>query len=496
MNDPMEAVLIFPHQLFREHPAIRAHATVFLVEEPLFFRQFRFHQLKICFHRASMHFYEHYLREKHCTVRYLESDHPSSDVRHLPALLRSEGFTHAICCDVVDDWLERRLTKACREVGLALQWLETPMFLNQNEDLQAYFGAKSRYFQTDFYIGQRKRFHILLDEEKNPAGGKWSFDGENRLKFPARQRAPEFHFPATNVYWEAGKTYVQSHFAGNYGHLPDSIRYPCTFEAAEQWLDAFLSGRFRHFGDFEDAMVTNETLLHHSLLTPMLNVGLLTPAQILKRTLQYAAEHDIPLNDCEGFVRQIIGWREFIRGVYRHKGRYERTRNFWGFKRKIPAHFWSGDTGIGPVDTVIRRVQEGAYCHHIERLMVLGNFFLLCEFDPDEVYRWFMELFIDAYDWVMVPNVYGMSQFADGGIMSTKPYISGSNYLLKMSDFPKGPWQEVWDGLFWRFLHTHRSFFAQNPRLGMLLNTFDKMPEDKRQRHLDTAEGFLKTLDR
>jgi deoxyribodipyrimidine photolyase-related protein len=180
-----------------------------------------------------------------------------------------------------------------------------------------------------------------------------------------------------------------------------------------------------------------------------------------------------------------------MRGVYVTKGSEERVRNFWGFSRKIPKSFYDGTTGIFPVDETIKKVLETGYCHHIERLMVLGNFMLLCEFDPDEVYRWFMELFIDAYDWVMVPNVYGMSQFADGGLMATKPYISGSNYLMKMSDYKKGEWQHVWDGLFWRFMHIHRDFFLQNPRLGMLVNTFDKMPHEKQKSHLKNAEEFL-----
>ena len=144
----------------------------------------------------------------------------------------------------------------------------------------------------------------------------------------------------------------------------------------------------------------------------------------------------------------------------------------------------------------IKKVLETGYCHHIERLMVIGNFMLLCEFDPTEVYRWFMELFIDAYDWVMVTNVYGMSQFADGGLMATKPYISGSNYLMKMSDFPKGNWQKIWDGLFWRFMDTHRGFFLTNPRLGMLVRTFDKMANEKRFSHLETAENYLASLDK
>jgi deoxyribodipyrimidine photolyase-related protein len=191
-----------------------------------------------------------------------------------------------------------------------------------------------------------------------------------------------------------------------------------------------------------------------------------------------------------------MGWREFIRGVYVTKGSQERTTNYWGFTRKIPPSFYTGTTGIEPIDLTIKKVLETGYCHHIERLMVLGNFMLLCEFDPDEVYRWFMELFIDAYDWVMVPNVYGMSQFADGGIMSTKPYISGSNYLMKMSDYPKGEWQSTWDALFWRFMDIHRDFFLQNPRLGMLISTFDKWSEEKKQEVRTKANDYLIMLDR
>ena len=227
----------------------------------------------------------------------------------------------------------------------------------------------------------------------------------------------------------------------------------------------------------------------------MLNVGLLTPIEILDQAVAYANKNKIPLNSCEGFIRQILGWREFIRGVYQTKGTQERTTNFWKLKRKIPKSFWNGTTGIAPIDITIKKVLATGYCHHIERLMVLGNFMLLCEFDPDEVYRWFMELFIDAYDWVMVPNIYGMSQFADGGLMATKPYISGSNYLMKMSDYEKGDWQFIWDGLFWRFMHVHRDFFLKNPRLGMLIKTFDKMPVAKQQQHLERAEKYLLQLD-
>ena len=226
----------------------------------------------------------------------------------------------------------------------------------------------------------------------------------------------------------------------------------------------------------------------------MLNIGLITPKHIIKACINYANKNDIPINSTEGFVRQIMGWREFIRGIYIHKGCEERTTNFWKFKKKIPQSFYNGTTGIAPIDITIKKVLQTGYCHHIERLMVLGNFMLLCEFDPNEVYKWFMELFIDAYDWVMVTNIYGMSQFADGGLMATKPYISGSNYLMKMSNYKKGPWQEVWDGLFWRFMHTQRDFFLSNPRLGMLVRMYDKMPLEKQEKHINNANKYLASL--
>jgi deoxyribodipyrimidine photolyase-related protein len=256
-----------------------------------------------------------------------------------------------------------------------------------------------------------------------------------------------------------------------------------------------LSERFEKFGIYEDAIVQKESVLYHSVVSPMLNIGLLTPQQIVDAAIRVGADQNIPLNSLEGFIRQIVGWREFIRLVYEREGTKQRTTNYWQFKRKIPKTFWTGDTGIAPIDSTIKKILKTGYAHHIERLMVLGNFMLLCEFDPDEVHKWFMEMFIDAYDWVMVPNVYGMTQFADGGLMTTKPYISGSNYLMKMSDYEKGTWQPIWDGLFWRFMHVHRSFFLQNPRIGMLVKTFDKMPEEKRKAHLHAADNYLQSLD-
>ena len=199
------------------------------------------------------------------------------------------------------------------------------------------------------------------------------------------------------------------------------------------------------------------------------------------------------MNSLEGFIRQVIGWREYMRLVYRKLGTQQRTRNYWEHGRELPGSFYDGTTGIEPVDRTIRRVLKYGYCHHIERLMILGNFMLLCEFHPDAIYRWFMEMFVDAYDWVMVPNVYGMSQHADGGLITTKPYISGSSYVLKMSDYKKGDWTGVWDGLYWRFVSKHRDFFSRNPRMKVMVSQVDRMG-DKLTVHHRNADTFLSSM--
>ncbi|MES2773691.1 MAG: cryptochrome/photolyase family protein [Bacteroidota bacterium] len=505
------ASIVFPHQLYKKNPALVKNYPVYLVEEWLFFDQYQFHQQKLVLHRASMKAYQNYLEGKGFEVVYIDAADERSDVRKLIDFLSAKHITSVKYCEVTDDWLNKRLELSCKKNNMAQVVEGTPGFLNSMEEVAAFFDKKKTYFQTDFYTWQRKKRNILLEADGKPIGGKWTFDSDNRQRFPKDEKVPVVHYPAENSYVKEARTYVATHWADNYGNACD-FKYATTFAEAEAWLDAFLNTRLGKFGNYEDALVSNEGILYHSVLTPVLNIGLLTPNQIITKTLDYAASNEIPMNSLEGFLRQIMGWREFIRIVYEREGSRQRTKNYWGFTRKIPASFWKGETGILPIDTIIRKTLATAYNHHIERLMVLGNFMLLCEFDPNEVYRWFMEMYIDAYDWVMVPNIYGMTQFADGGLMTTKPYISGSNYLKKMGDFKTPPtiksaagtlfenedgrhdWEAVWDGLFWRFMHVHRHFFLQNPRLGMLVKTFDKMSTEKQRQHLETAEKYLDTL--
>ncbi len=488
------AIIIFPHQLYPVHPALTNHTEIYLVEEWLYFQQYPFHKQKIWLHRASMKYYQSYLEAQKIKVNYIEASQPESDIRILLEKLTENDISKIIFCDPSDDWLLKRIIHSAKKNKIETEVLPNPNFITDLKKAFDYFDQKKKYFQTDFYILQRKTHKILVDDLQKPLGGKWTFDAENREKLPKKMVLPLINLPKENQWTKEATSYVNTNFKDHYGSI-EKLYYPITHQDADQWLDQFLSNRFEHFGKYEDAMDAEENFLFHSVLTPMLNIGLLSPQKIIDKSLAFASQKNIPLNSTEGFIRQMIGWREFIHIVYLREGSKQRTTHYWKFKRKIPASFWNGTTGIEPIDIVIKKTLKTGYCHHIERLMVLGNFMLLCEFDPDEVYKWFMEMFVDAYDWVMVPNVYGMTQFADGGIMTTKPYISGSNYLLKMGNWQKGAWCTIWDGLFWHFMDKQRAFFSQNPRLGMLLNTFDKMPAEKRAQHLNNASTFLNQLD-
>lgn len=483
-----EAFLVFPHQLFEKIPVRPDRAVFCLFEDPLFFTQYRFHRKKLIFHRASMKAYASWLESRGARVLYHEAVTFSPREKILEGL-SGRGFGLIHYYDPVDDWLEKKIIRTAEKLKIPLQKHRSPAFLNAREDLTDFFSNRKKFLMESFYIRERRRLGILVRDGK-PEGGRWSFDAENRKKLPSGIQIPAVRKPSGNAFVREAAGYVEKNFPHHYGDTDDFF-YPVTFSGARTWLRDFLENRLRLFGNYEDAMHPDEPFLFHSVLSPLLNSGLLTPEETVKTALEAARRNSVPLNSLEGFLRQVIGWREFIRGVYEFAGRRQRTSNFWGHHRKMPESFWTGQTGILPVDQAIRKTLRLGYAHHIERLMILGNFMLLCEFHPDEVYEWFMTLFIDSYDWVMVPNVYGMSQFADGGLMATKPYLSASNYLLKMGVFPKGAWCEVWTALYWRFIRRHRDFFTNHPRLGMMARLLAQMPPAKLSEYEKTAERFL-----
>jgi deoxyribodipyrimidine photolyase-related protein len=485
----MRAAIIYPHQLFADHPAVSGADVCVLVEEPLLMTQYRFHRQKLLLHRASMQHFASQLRRKGRQVHCVECGDIAA-TGEIAKVLKQLGVRQAQFVDPCDDWLQQRLTAALTAARIEYTVLDDPHFLTPWRVFDEFAAGRKKWFFTDFYMLQRKRLGLLVDERNRPLGGKWSYDAENRKRLPRGVAVPPLAWPKPQVHVRKARQYVEARFPDAPGD-GDAFHYPVSPEQARAALDDFLDHRFAQFGEYEDAIHADEAFLFHSVLTPALNIGLLAPQQVIDAALERADR--VPLNSLEGFIRQVIGWREYMRGVYRQFGRQQRTCNFWDHRRPMPAAFYDATTGIEPVDTVIRRVLRHAYCHHIERLMILGNFMLLCEIDPDEIYRWFMELFIDAYDWVMVPNVYGMSQHADGGRITTKPYLSGSSYVLKMSNFAKGPWCPVWDALYWRFIDRHRDFFAANPRMSVMVAQCDRMGT-RLDDHRQTAERFLEHL--
>jgi deoxyribodipyrimidine photolyase-related protein len=493
---PDSIALVFPNQLFDPHPALARGRRVLLVEDTLFFGDphaspGRFHRQKLLLHRASMKAYARRLSDRGFDVTYLDYDREKTIERVLTKQLLRSGFSEIITADPCDFLLEKRLRRFAAESGVKLVFAGTPMFLTPVDWADEHFSSRKKPFMAAFYEAQRKRMGLLLDGQGGPMGGRWSYDDENRRGMPKRG----LEVPADPVAPRRGKldeavAYVTARFPEAPG-CAEPFGYAITHEDASAWLDRFLEWRLEGFGPWEDALSERERVLFHSVLTPALNIGLLTPREVVDRTLAFSGRNPVAIASLEGFLRQIVGWREFIFQMYRLHGVTMRTANFFGHGRNLPEGFWTGKTGVAPIDLVVGRVLDSAYAHHIERLMVLGNFLLLCQVDPVRVNDWFMELFIDAYDWVMVPNVFGMSQFADGGIFTTKPYLSGSNYLRKMSDYGSGPWEKLWDGLFWSFIDRHHDFFAGQYRLGMMARTLAKMDSSKRAGHLRVAAEFL-----
>ncbi|RYZ70629.1 MAG: cryptochrome/photolyase family protein, partial [Proteobacteria bacterium] len=280
---------------------------------------------------------------------------------------------------------------------------------------------------------------------------------------------------------EAVRTICEKHFADHPGNL-ESVWFATTRAGALEWLEKFFEERFANFGPYEDAIATHSTFVFHSVLTPYLNTGLLTPDVVIQKAIAFANKRKLNISSVEGFVRQIIGWREFVRGIYQNFSEKQDTTNFFKHKRKLKPCWYDGTTGVEPLDLVIQKASEFGYAHHIERLMVVGNLMLLCEVDPHEAHAWFMEMFIDSSDWVMGPNVYGMGIFSDGGVFATKPYICGSNYYRKMGGFKAGDWCDAVDGLYWGFIEKHKDFFSTNPRLSMMVSTVERMDEEKKTR--------------
>ena len=459
----MNTFILYPHQLFENIEKLRG-SKVLLIEEPLFFTLYKFHIQKLVMHRASMKFYENYLLQNNIEAEYFE------DESYLK-IYKEENIT---IYDVVDDWLFKKISKNFKNLTV----LDNPNFLNPKDE--------NRFFHK-YYINRRKDLELFCPNGK-PEGGKWSFDEQNRKKMPKDEFLP-LKLVFENEYIIEAKQYCKKF--KSFGSCEEFL-YPVTFDEAKANLGYFIENKFHNYGTYQDAIVKDGKFLFHSNISSSLNIGLLD----LNHVIEKSSQIDVPFNAKEGFIRQVIGWREFMLSIYKSSHVQLRTTNFFNFKNKMPKKVLQGRSLITPLDDVIKKLDKTSYNHHIERLMILGNIFLLLELDPDDVYEFFMSSYIDAYDWVMVGNVYGMSGFSDGGSITTKPYISSSNYIVKMSnDYKKSEaWCKIMDGLYWRFLNKHKELFKSNIRMRMQLAILEKMDDAKLQNHIQTAEIYLKEL--
>ena len=391
--------------------------------------------------------------------------------------------------EIEDHFFEKELMAFFKKKNIEVSIIQSPMFLTSREEFSDYNKSSKRPFMKTFYEKQRKKLGILVKDGK-PTGGKWSFDEDNRKKLPKGLVPPELPKFKKSPHFDNVLDLV-NHFFKQHPGETDHFFYPTNQKDSLKLLNDFFKNRFELFGPYEDALHSDHTFNYHSLISASMNVGHLPPKLILKKLNAYLKKKP-PINSLEGFIRQIIGWREFIRGIYHEYDHIQQESNFFNHNRGLTSSWYDGTTGIDPVDNVIKNINKNGYAHHIERLMVLSNIMLLCEVHPQQVYKWFMEMFVDSSDWVMGPNVFGMGQFSDGGIFATKPYICGSNYILKMSNYKKGEWCDTLDGLYWSFIDNKRDFFKKNPRMSMMVNLFDKMPIEKRDRLFKAKNEFIK----
>ena len=448
-------LLLYPYQLYEKALLPEGVTHVVMVEEPLLFGKDKqyplyIHKQKLVFMRASMRRYvEEILWPAGYEVDYVEFHQLQETGDIVNKLVHAEKITYF---ELNDDVIGRRLDSSI--AGLAhkptVERVRSPNFYLSRGEVEDFFANKSKSVFTTFYQWQRERFNILINPDTyKPIGGKLSFDTENRKRLPKGHTPPSFQVYGSNNFVHEAKEYVQKHFSENPGSAED-FPWPTNHQEASDWLDEFLKSRLDDFGTYEDAIDAQSPWVYHSGLSPLINAGLLQPNEVVERALARHNKKAVPIASLEGFIRQILGWREYIRGMYIKQHVQMRTSNTFGHNRRLTNDWYTGNTGIKPVDDVIKKTLTRGYAHHIERLMIIGNIMFLCDFHPDDVYRWFMEMYIDAYDWVMVPNVYGMSQYSDGGSMVTKPYVSSSNYILKMSHYEREEWCDIWDGLYWQ----------------------------------------------
>lgn len=482
------ALILYPNQLFPgdKLPEVQ---TVVIVEEPLFFGmdsegRSRLHKQKLILQRASMQRYvEEVLWPAKIDVDYVELDvfMKTGDV-----LDRVKNFEHVYIFDPVDEVLTERLLQARREreTGPPVEFLPSPNFYLKEQEIREYLEAHHKSFDS-FYQWQRERFNILIGEDYKPVGGKWKLESK-QTKLSADETPPNFAVFGDNKHAQDAIHWAEEHFPDNPGET-DFI-WPTNHAEAAEWLEDFLQNRLDNYASHQDAINNHAPWLFHSALSSSLNLGLLSPQQVVESALNRHVKKPVQLANLENFVRQILGWREYMRGLYVTKRASLSLSDPFKSQRRLTDAWYTGKTGLPPFDDLAHKLQGHGYAHQAERQMIAGNLMILCEINPEDINKWFSELFVDAYDWITLPSIYNLSQFTDG---NANIAISPSNVILDISNHERGEWSNVWDGLYWRFIEKHREVLKHSARMRPIVQRLERLDADQKRIINYRAEDFL-----
>jgi deoxyribodipyrimidine photolyase-related protein len=470
----MNIILIFPTQLFKDIKLIK-NKYVYLIEEPIYFTNYNYHKLKLAYHRATMKYYYDYLKKNNINVKYFEFKNITN--KFYDNIKSNKIYIY----NPIEHELLNKLKKLYGDKLYIYPTLNFLVYLDIKLLKDNIFN--NNYSFNKFYIYYRKKFNILLNSDGSPVGNKWSYDEDNRKKIPLGTILPKLPKIINNKYTIEATNYINTYFANNYGNI--NFIYPITHKSSEKWFNNFLKYKMDNFGKYEDATIDTNPFLFHSVLTPMMNIGLLIDKLIIKRVLNYKTK----IQNIEGFIRQIF-WRNYMMAIYMIEKPIIKIKNN---NSKIYYNIWDGKTNIYPIDYMIKNyIIPFAYSHHITRLMYFGNFFKLCLLNDDLIYRWFMEVYIDAYNWVMYGNVYGM--ILNRIKIMTKNYIASSNYIFKMSNFKNiDDWKKIFDALYYNFIYINYNELKNDYALRYQLSYWEKKTNKKEI--IKIANKYIKILN-
>ena len=461
------------------------------------------HPKKIALVLAAMRKFATRLRNDGWQVAYSELD-DTDNTQSIPGELIRRADASGTSEVIATRPGEFRLIEALADCPLDMTLLEDDRFIASHAEFEAWAEGRRALRMEYFYREMRRKTGLLMDGD-DPAGGKWNYDHDNRKPAPDDvEFSGPMRFTPDDVVEEV-LDLVEARFGNHFGDLRP-FWFATDQGQARRALAHFVAQGLAKFGDYQDAMLADNQFLYHALVSPYLNIGLLDPMEVCRAVEEAWKAGDVPINAAEGFIRQVIGWREYVRGIYFREGPDYARRNGLNHQRKLPDFFWGAETRMRCVSKAVAQTGAQAYAHHIQRLMVTGNFALLAGLNPAEVSEWYLTVYADAFEWVEAPNVVGMSQFADGGVIASKPYVSSGAYINRMSDYCKGCHYSVsvktgegacpFNLLYWQFLDRHRDRFSNNPRMGNMYRTWDRMDADKRETVLAEAGAFLERMSR